>query len=91
MSIIELDNKVAELRELQSMIAELQAEAEAIKDTIKGVMVDRGEETISGNGWKASWKNVNSCRFDTKAFKAECPDLYAEYTKQTTTCRFVLA
>ncbi|MCD8355058.1 MAG: hypothetical protein LUE11_00595 [Clostridia bacterium] len=91
MSIIELDSKVAELRELQSMIAELQAEAEAIKDTIKGVMVDRGEETICGNGWKASWKNVNSSRFDSKRFKAECPDLYAEYTKQTTTCRFVLA
>mgnify|MGYP003470323381 CR=1 FL=1 len=31
MSIIELDSKVAELRELQSMISELQAEAEAIK------------------------------------------------------------
>ncbi|WP_435645721.1 hypothetical protein [Butyricicoccus porcorum] len=91
MSIIELDSKVAELRELQSMISELQAEAEAIKDTIKGVMIDRGEETISGNGWKASWKNVNSSRFDSKRFKAECPDLYAEYIKQTTTCRFVLA
>ena len=84
MSIIELDSKVAELRELQSMISELQAEAEAIKDTIKGVMIDRGEETISGNGWKASWKNVNSSRFDSKRFKAECPDLYAEYIKQTT-------
>ena len=91
MSIIELDSKVAELRELQSMISELLAEAEAIKDTIKGVMIDRGEETISGNGWKASWKNVNSNRFDSKRFKAECPGLYAEYSKQTTTCRFVLA
>lgn len=91
MSTIELDNKVAELRELQSMIAELQAEADAIRDTIKGVMVDRGEETIYGNGWKASWKNVNSSRFDSKRFKAERPDLYATYTKQTTTCRFVLA
>lgn len=91
MSIVELDSKVAELRELQSMIAELQEEAEAIKDTIKGAMADRGEETISGNGWKASWKNVNSSRFDSKRFKAECPELYAEYTKQTTTCRFVLA
>ena len=30
MSIIELDSKVAELRELQSMISELQAEAEAM-------------------------------------------------------------
>ena len=91
MSIIELDSKVSELRELQSMISELQAEAESIKDTIKGVMIDCGEETISGNGWKASWKNVNSSRFDSKRFKAECPDLYAEYSKQTTTCRFVLA
>lgn len=91
MSITELDSKVSELRELQSMIAELQAETEAIKDTIKGVMIDRGEETISGSGWKASWKNVNSSRFDSKRFKADHAELYAEYSKQTTTCRFVLA
>lgn len=91
MSILELDRKVAELKELQSMIAEMQNEAEAIKDAIKQAMIDRETETLTGNGWKASWKNVNSSRFDSKRFKADHADLYAEYSKQTTTCRFVLA
>ena len=72
------------------MIAELEAEAEALTDKIKAVMVERGEEVLTGDDWKASWKNVNSSRFDTKAFKAAHGDLYAAYSKTTTTTRFVL-
>ena len=87
----ELDSKVTELRNIQSMIDELTAEAEAIKDTIKAKMVDVGDEEISGNGWKATWKTVTSSRLDTKALKAEKPDVYAAFCKATTTSRFVLA
>lgn len=50
MSIHELDSKVQEYRELQTMIAELEAEAEAIKDVIKSKMLDDGTEELSGNG-----------------------------------------
>ena len=38
MSIYDLDAKVMELREIQAMIAELEAQAEAIKDMVKAKM-----------------------------------------------------
>lgn len=91
MSIFELDSKVMELRELQTMIAELEAEAEAIKDAIKSKMLDDGTEELSGNGWKATWHTVTSSRLDSKALKAAHPDLVAQFSKTSSTTRFTLA
>ena len=91
MSIMELDTKVQELRELQSMIDELTAQVETIKDAIKAKMVDEGTEELAGNGWKATWHTVTSSRLDTKRLKADHPDLYTEYSKDSTVCRFTLA
>ena len=87
----ELDSKVKELQGIQAMIDELTAQADAIKDNIKAVMVDKGDEELSGNGWKATWKTVASSRLDTKALKSKLPDTYAAFCKPTTTSRFVLA
>ena len=90
MSIMELDTKVDALRELQSEIERLTAEAEAIKDALKGEMIERGEETLAGNGWKCSWKVVESTRFDSKALKAADPETWSRYTVSTRTSRFIL-
>ena len=91
MSESELNTTARDLLAVRAMIAELEAEAEALTDKIKGAMVDRGQEVLTGDGWKASWKNVNSSRFDSKAFKADHTDLYTEYSKPTTTCRFLIS
>ena len=90
MSTIEFNGIAHNLMEVRAMIKELEAEAESLTDKIKGVMIERGTETIQGDGWKASWKNVNSQRFDSKAFKADHADLYGQYSKTTTTTRFTL-
>ena len=90
MSNIELNAVAHDLLSVRSMIAELEAEAEALTDRIKAAMVERGEETLTGDGWKASWKNVTSSRFDGKAFKADHADLYGAYCKLTTTTRFTV-
>lgn len=91
MSIEMLDAKVMEYRELQSMLDEITAQMEAIKDLVKARMVEDGVEVLNGSGWKASWKNVTSQRFDSKTFKAENPDLYGQYSKPTVSTRFLLA
>ena len=91
MSENELNTAARDLLAVRAMIEELQAEAEALTDKIKGAMVDRGQEVLTGDGWKASWKNVNSSRFDSRAFKADHADLYTEYSKPTTTCRFLIS
>ena len=90
MTINELNTTARDLLAVKAMIEELQAEAEALTDKIKSAMVDRGEEVLTGDGWKASWKNVNSNRFDSKRFKADHSDLYAAYSKATTTTRFLV-
>ena len=91
MSINELNTTAHDLMSVRAMIAELEAEAEALTDKIKAAMTERGEETLQGDGWKATWKNVTSSRFDSKAFKAAHADLYGQYSKPTTTTRFVLS
>ena len=91
MSMNELNSTAHDLISVRAMIEELQAEAEALTDKLKAAMVERGEETLQGDGWKASWKNVNSQRFDRKAFKSDHADLYSKYRKATTTTRFVLS
>ncbi len=87
----ELNTTARDLMSVRQMIEELQAEAEALTDKLKTAMVDQGTEVLQGDGWKATWKNVNSNRFDSKGFKADHTDLYGQYSHQTTTTRFVLS
>ena len=91
MSMNELNTTARSLLDVRAMIAELEAEAEALTDALKAAMVKRGEETLQGDGWKASWKNVTSSRFDSKAFRADHADLYGQYSKATVTTRFILS
>ena len=90
MSINEMDARAAAYFELQRQIEELQAEAEDIKASFMAVMVDRGEEEITGNGWKCTWRNTCIRKFDSKAFKAEHSDLYQSFCKPVNGTRFTL-
>ena len=91
MSMNELNATARDLMSVRQMIEDLQAEAEALTDRLKAAMVDQGTEVLQGDGWKATWKNVNSNRFDSKAFKADHADLYGQYSRQTVSTRFVLS
>ena len=87
----DLNKTARDLLEIRAMIKELEAEAEALTDTIKAAMIDRSTETLEGDGWTATWKNVKSSRFDSKSFKADHGDLYGQYSKPTTTTRFLIS
>ena len=89
MSTNELEMKCRELRELQRLIEEAQAEAEAIKDAIKVHMGER-EELLAGE-YKITWKHVTSARLDGKALKAALPEVAERFTRSTTTRRFSVA
>lgn len=89
MSNTELTSKIKELRELQSLIEEAQAEAEAIRDLLKAHMGE--QEELRAGEYKVTWKNVTSSRLDTAALKKALPDVAQAFTKQTTTRRFVVA
>lgn len=89
MSINEMENKIRELRQLQSLIEEAQAEAEAIRDTIKAHMGD--SEELRVGEYKITWKAVTSARLDTAGLKKALPDVAERFTKVTTTRRFLVA
>ena len=89
MSINEMEAKIRELRQLQALIAEAEAEAEAIKDEIKAQM---GEQEILLVGeYKVTWKAVTSTRLDTSALKKALPEVAERFTRETTTRRFNVA
>ena len=58
MSISEIESKVRELRQLQALIEEAQAEAENIKDAIKAHMGD--SEELRAGEYKVTWKAVTA-------------------------------
>ena len=51
----------------------------------------QGVDTLTGDDWRATWKTVQSSRFDSKAFKIAQPDLYGAFVRQVESRRFVLA
>ncbi len=89
MSVKEIEIKARQLREMQALIEEAQAEAEALKDEIKAAMGD--VEEIRAGEYKITWKPVTSSKLDTAALKKAMPDVAAAFTKQATTRRFIVA
>lgn len=86
----DLNKTALDLLDVRKMIKELEAEAEALTDTLKAAMIDQGTEILTGSGWTARWQNIESKRFDSKAFRTDHGDLYTAYSKPVTTCRFTL-
>ena len=91
MSRNELIAKIEALNEWERLIAEAQAEAEAIKDSIKAEMLEQQTEELEAGAYIIRWTSVLTNRFDTTAFKKVLPDVYKAYTKQITSRRFTIA
>ena len=91
MSITELDAKVDALRELRNLEAEVKSEITAIEDELKAEMLAKNTDTLTGKNCTVSWKSIITTRFDSAAFKLTHADLFAQYSRATTSRRFVIA
>lgn len=91
MTINELEAKCRELRQLQRLIEEATAEADAIKDSIKAAFTAQGVDEARAGEYKVTWKAVTSSRLDTAALKKALPDVAQRFTTTTTTRRFCVA
>ncbi|MBQ2891111.1 MAG: hypothetical protein IJE44_05650 [Clostridia bacterium] len=91
MSTIEITSKIEALKDLESLIEEAKAEAEALRDEIKTEMLNRNTEELEAGQYIVRWTSVLTQRFDTTAFKKVMPDVYKEYTKQVSSRRFSIA
>ncbi len=89
MSINEMEVKARELRQLQALIEEAQAEAEAIKDAIKAAMGD--SESVQAGEYRITWRAVTSARIDTSALRKALPDVAERFTKETVMRRFMIS
>jgi len=88
MSTIEITGKIEALKDLESLIEEAKAEAEALRDEIKTEMLNRDTEELEAGQYIVRWTSVLTQRFDTTAFKKVMPEVYKEYTKQISSRRF---
>jgi predicted phage-related endonuclease len=91
MSTIEITCKIEALKDLESLIEEAKAEAEALRDEIKSEMLNRDTEELEAGQYIVRWTSVLTQRFDTTAFKKVMPDVYKAYTKQVSSRRFSIA
>ena len=91
MSTMEIATKIEQLRELEQLIKEAEAEAEALKDEIKAEMLKQNTEELSVGRYIVRWTSVLSNRFDSTAFKKVMPDVYKAYVKQISSRRFTVS
>ena len=91
MSTTETTTKIEALKDLESLIEEAKAEAEALRDEIKAEMLSRDTEEMEAGQYIVRWTSVLSQRFDTTAFKKVMPEVYKAYTKQVSSRRFTIA
>ena len=85
-------SKIEELKQLEALIEEAKAEAEAIRDDIKADMDSKGVEEMSVGQYVVRFTSVLSSRFDTKLFKERFgADVYKAMCKEVSSRRFSIA
>ena len=89
MTTTEIAAKCREHRELQALIAEAEAEVEAVKDALKAAMGD-AEELRAGE-YKLTWRRISSVKLDVKGLRAALPDVAARFSRESTVRRFCVA
>ena len=91
MSKNEIVAKIEALKEWEALLAEAQAEAEALRDSIKEEMLAQGTEELQAGTYIIRWTSGLSTRFDSTAFKRDHAELYKAFTKQVASKRFSIA
>ena len=91
MSKNELVSKIEALNEWEALMEEARAEAEAIKDEIKQMMIERDTEELSAGQYIIRWTSVLTQRFDTTSFKKTHSELYKEFLRQSESRRFSIS
>ena len=91
MSKTDLVKKIEAITELEQLIEEAKAEAEALKDEIKAEMLKQETEELEAGQYIVRWSSVLSQRLDTTALKKAVPEIYKAYLKQVASRRFSIA
>ena len=91
MSKIELLAKIELLNKYETMMEEIKAEADSIRNSIKAEMEAREVEELIAGQYIVRYTSILSNRFDSTAFKKVMPEIYKAYTKQVSSRRFTIS
>lgn len=83
--------KIEELKGLKAMAYDLEMEIKYYEDEVKTDMLERGVEELRVGDYNVRYKTVKSTRLDSKALKAEMPDLVARYSTENEYKRLTIA
>ena len=82
-------SQLKRLSELKKQITELMDEKTEIENTLKPAL---GEAPVGEYGdFRITWKNRESTRLDSKALKADMPDVYEKYAKTSSARTFLFS
>lgn len=78
------------LEERQVLKAQIEEMTAKIKELEASIESEIGQGTFHCNGYSVSCLDKETTRFDTTRFKAEQPEVYAEYCKTSTVHSFTV-
>ena len=86
----ELKLKLELIRKLEAEQAELSAQVEALKDSVKAEMSEHGLSSMTLGTYRVNWTKYVSHRFDMRAFRCAHEDMYMKYMKPVKASRFTV-
>ncbi len=90
MSKNEMITKIEAIRELEQLIEEAKAEADALRDEIKQMMLANDTTEMEVGQYMVRYANILTQRFDSTAFKKAHSALYKEFIRQSASRRFTI-
>ena len=83
-----INEVIKEIKEYQAMQDELKRQIEVLKaEAVEYLESNEIDEYTCDEG-KVTYREVISNRFDSTSFKKDFADIYAEYSKKTSSMRF---
>ena len=91
MTQVEIEKKIADLKEYKRLAEDLDTQIVALENDIKAEMEAQNTDTLITRLFKVTWKTIVSQRFDSSAFKATHKELYEQYVRPSESRRFLIA
>jgi len=88
----EIAQVAKEIKHLNALLDQAEAELERLKNLLKDDMIERQvDEWLTVDDIKITFKVVTSQKFDAKAFRLTHEELYSQYSKPQTVRRLTIA
>ena len=85
-----IERRLNRLAELEVQIAELQAEADTIKNEIKADMEAKGIDEMCCRDKVIRWRTIQTNRLDGKALQKAHPRIYNQFIRPCISRRFTV-